>query len=351
MRRSSRSGRGPGVERRHAPPPHASVRRIVAGDLEGTPGLVAQPRRDDRVLLGAAPQRRVVEEEPQRLHQRPRRPLGREPHRDDGRMQEPLDGGEVPGPERISTADDCFMRSSSQNRNSQATTDRRDTSAAEPAYVDSSYTGTPDRARRASSRRLPQGPSCLRDRSRAALRRPANASSSGVTIRHECSTSSERMNSVESPRSASSSTRSYGSGESSANASEVREVELHGPHSKRRAGHLAPNATSMPSSGWIRSTVAFGSIEPIGAGWKGQERHPLVSNRDLGHPTLQPLPGADVERHARPPPVVDLEAKGEKGLRRAPSVDAVLVAIGVTRHGHGRARRRTCPRTTGRIGI
>lgn len=86
-----------GFERSYAPPPDASVGRIVGGDLESTLRCFLETLRDDRVALCAAPQRRTVIEEPKGLHQRPRFALGCQPHRDRCGIEEILYRFDVPG--------------------------------------------------------------------------------------------------------------------------------------------------------------------------------------------------------------------------------------------------------------
>ncbi len=87
---------GLGIERSNSPPSNASIGRSVGCDLEGTLGRFPQTLRDNRVALRAAPQGRPIEEEPQRLNQRPRRTLGRQPQGDHCGIEETFDSGEVP---------------------------------------------------------------------------------------------------------------------------------------------------------------------------------------------------------------------------------------------------------------
>ena len=54
----------------------------------------------------------------------------------------------------------------------------------------------------------------------------------------------------------------------------------------------------------------------------------------LGLGDRQPLPGADVERHAVPAPVVDLERQGGVGLRRGVGRDALDVEVAVVLPAH-----------------
>ena len=64
-------------------------------------------------------------------------------------------------------------------------------------------------------------------------------------------------------------------------------------------------------------------------------RHGLELDGDVGAPRLQALAGAQVERHARPAPVVDFGAHRDEGLRVAASLGARLLVVA----GHGDAAR------------
>ena len=71
----------------------------------------------------------------------------------------------------------------------------------------------------------------------------------GSTIRQHCSTSSVRMNSVGSPSSASSSSRSYASGDSSRNVSSYEKSMLAVRTRNEWPGTFAPKRSEMPSFG------------------------------------------------------------------------------------------------------
>ena len=77
-------------------------------------------------------------------------------------------------------------------------------------------------------------------------------------------------------------------------------------------------------------------------------RRALELDRDLGHPLGQPLAGADVERRARPPPVVDLELARRcrwRALESAGTLRLLAVAGHQRRRPHSRAA--YWPRTRG----
>ena len=99
----------------------------------------------------------------------------------------------------------------------------------------------------------------------------------------------------------------------------------------------------MPSSGWMRRTRALGCRPSDVGGREGQVGDPLELQGHLGDPLGQPLAGADVDRHAGPAPVVDLELHGHVGLGLAVGVDALLLAVAGHRAGPRTSRRRTGP--------
>ena len=56
-------------------------------------------------------------------------------------------------------------------------------------------------------------------------------------------------------------------------------------------------------------------------------RRAAEADRDLAHALRQPLAGAQIERHAGPAPVVDLEPHGDVGLRRRVGLDALFLPV------------------------
>ena len=73
-------------------------------------------------------------------------------------------------------------------------------------------------------------------------------------------------------------------------------------------GTLEPNRMVMPSSGWTRITSALWVSSSVAVVAERQVRRPLEHHGHLGDPAAQPLAGAQVERHARPAPGVDVQA-------------------------------------------
>ena len=83
----------------------------------------------------------------------------------------------------------------------------------------------------------------------------------------------------------------------------------------------------MPSSGWIRITSALW-LELLGRGLgERQVRRPLEDDGHLGDASAEPLAGAQVERHARPAPGVDLELDRGVRLGGRGRADAVLLEV------------------------
>jgi hypothetical protein len=70
-------------------------------------------------------------------------------------------------------------------------------------------------------------------------------------------------------------------------------------------------------------------------GGDGEMRRSPELEDDLRHPLGQALPGAYVERHAGPPPVVDVEPQCHERLHQAQRIDARLLAV----PGHQLGRR------------
>src|SRR5882672_3647411 len=111
-------------------------------------------------------------------------------------------------------------------------------------------------------------PSCAR--SFAAAGGPqvpaAYIASGGLSSRHAASTSSARVNRVGSPIMQSSSRRSYASGVSLRNAVMYWKSMVTLRILRPALGTLAPNLSEMPSSGWMRRVIAFGSSSCV-ASW------------------------------------------------------------------------------------
>ena len=93
-------------------------------------------------------------------------------------------------------------------------------------------------------------------------------------------------------------------------------------------GCLAWNLSTMPSSGWMRMTRAFGCMSRTAFGgndWCGTGRNWMKTSDAR---TGSRLPGADVERHVLPAPVVDEELDGRERLGRRVVRHAGLGDIG-----------------------
>ena len=82
-------------------------------------------------------------------------------------------------------------------------------------------------------------------------------------------------------------------------------------------GRFTSNWREIPSSGWICSTSQFGCMVLAAASSNRLVGGRLELDGDLGRPPRHVLAGADVEGHAGPAPVVDLEPQGDVGLDRA----------------------------------
>ena len=110
----------------------------------------------------------------------------------------------------------------------------------------------------------------------------------------------------------------------------VREVHRDRADGKTKARHLRPEAEQDALVGLdadrqeVRLRVGRRPGEQA-------MRHLAELDRDLGRPLGHPLAGPQVERHAGPAPVVDLEPSGDEGLRFGLFVHLGLRAVG--RHG------------------
>ena len=81
-------------------------------------------------------------------------------------------------------------------------------------------------------------------------------------------------------------------------------------------GSFASKRTEIPSSG---CTFTMSRFDAIGVGLDALEdvqRRFAELDRDLGRPLRQPLAGAEVERHARPSPAVEMQPQRDVGLGR-----------------------------------
>ena len=106
----------------------------------------------------------------------------------------------------------------------------------------------------------------------------------------------------------------------------------------RVPGIFAPSCSDTPSLGCTVSTSWFGLHAERAVLAEGEMRDGLQRDRDLGDLARQALAGAQVERHARPAPVVDLQAQRRVGLgRRARRARPPL------RGSPAPPRRRQCP--------
>ena len=109
----------------------------------------------------------------------------------------------------------------------------------------------------------------------------------------------------------------------------------------RVPGIFAPSDSDTPSLGCsVRmSWLGFTPSEPS---WENDRcGHRLERHRDLGDLAGQALAGAQVERHARPAPVVDLEAQRRVGLGVGVGRHALLLEVPGHRLAADRARGRT----------
>ena len=121
------------------------------------------------------------------------------------------------------------------------------------------------------------------------------------------STSAASGNSVRSPISTSSTSRSYASGLDSVNASPYWKSIAMSRTSIVVPGTLEPNLSITPSSGCTRMTSWLLPSISTSCGVERQVRRLLEQHRDLGDPARQPLAGAHVERHPGPAPVLDAQ--------------------------------------------
>jgi hypothetical protein len=88
----------------------------------------------------------------------------------------------------------------------------------------------------------------------------------------------------------------------------------------------------MPSSGWMRMVMTLGWISP-----QSPARLKIMSSGGCLNWMLisvarlaEALAGADVEGHAGPAPVVDLELEGGVGLGAGFGIDALFLAVAGT---------------------
>ncbi len=85
----------------------------------------------------------------------------------------------------------------------------------------------------------------------------------------------------------------------------------------RVPGIFAPSESDTPSFGCTVRIELVRLHADRALGLEREVRHRLQRHRDLGDLAGEPLAGAQVDRHARPAPVVDLEPQRHVGLRAA----------------------------------
>ncbi len=154
------------------------------------------------------------------------------------------------------------------------------------------------------------------------------------TIFQAASTSSRRVKSVWSPRSASSSRRSYASGCGAEDAA-VAEVHAHRARPVALAGDLGGEAHR---DAFLRLHADDEHVGQRGALSEERVRQGAEVDGDLGGALGHPLAGADVERHAVPAPGADVEAHRREG-GRARALGDVLFLLVALHVGAGHAAR------------
>ncbi len=131
----------------------------------------------------------------------------------------------------------------------------------------------------------------------------------------------------------------------------VREVHAHVPDLHLGAGHLGPEPQRHALVGLDPDHQ--GVVGQVLGGHRGerQVRGALEHHRDLGDPSPEPLAGAQVERHARPAPGLDVEADRGVGLGGRGGLDALLLEEALHLDAARPAGRRTGhARCSGRAG-
>ena len=89
----------------------------------------------------------------------------------------------------------------------------------------------------------------------------------------------------------------------------------------------------MPASGCTRSRSRFGggaSDEPVNSGLRRRAQH----RDDVEQRDRQRLPRAQVDRHAHPPPVVDVQRQRDVGLGGRPRLHAGRLGVAVVAAAH-----------------
>ena len=112
----------------------------------------------------------------------------------------------------------------------------------------------------------------------------------------------------------------------------VAEVHAHVAQLQVRAGDLGGQAHGDALVGLDAHDDRVGPQPGRGCVLEGQEGRLLEHDGDLGDAPRQALARAQVEGHARPPPVGDLQAQGRVGLGARVDGDAVLLQV--ASHGH-----------------
>ncbi len=141
------------------------------------------------------------------------------------------------------------------------------------------------------------------------------------------STSSACGNSVRSPISTSSTSRSYASGLDSVNASPYWKSIVMSRTSMVVPGTFEPNLSVTPSSGCTRMTSWLCPSSSTSAGSNGRCGALLNMIGDLGDPPGQPLAGPDEERHAGPAAVLDAQRDRHVGLGGGVGGHALLLQV------------------------
>ena len=90
---------------------------------------------------------------------------------------------------------------------------------------------------------------------------------------------------------------------------------------------MASKERLAPSLGWIRRTSWLAPVLAVDLGLEQLGRRPAELDGDLGGALGQPLAGPQEERHAGPPPGVQLQPHGDVGLGRRVGRDALLLKV------------------------